>query len=218
REMVVLMLTSDDLRMSEPRVRKLKLDAHLIKPISKSELLEAVGKALSAREQGSSATAQNSREQAPSANPAGTDGPSLKILLAEDSPDNRLLVRAFLKQSPYRVVEAENGAIAVAMFQQEAFDLVLMDIHMPVMDGLAATRAIREWEARHRLNATPVVALTASAFGDDVQKCMDAGATLHVAKPVKKAVLLDKIRDLTTGAKAAPLALKLGEGPSFSAA
>ncbi len=218
REMVVLMLTSDDLRMSEPRVRKLKLDAHLIKPVSKSELLEAVGKAISARGQGISAIGKKPGGQLPSVPPAGAAGPSLKILLVEDSPDNRLLVKAFLKQTPYSVVEAGNGAIAVAMFQQEPFDLVLMDIHMPVMDGLAATRAIREWEARHQLNATPIVALTASAFGDDVQKCTNAGATLHVAKPVKKAVLLATIRDLAAGAKTSPPALDLGEGSSSPAA
>jgi CheY-like chemotaxis protein len=92
-----------------------------------------------------------------------------------------------------------------------------MDIQMPVMDGLAATRAIREWEARHQLNVTPIVALTASAFGDDVEKCIEAGATLHVAKPVKRATLLATIRDLTEGAKVSPPALSLGQGPSPAA-
>jgi two-component system sensor histidine kinase/response regulator len=217
REMVVLMLTSDDRRMSEPRVRKLNLDAHLIKPISRRELLEAIGMALGAHAQGSSAPVKKLQGPTPPADLPEAGGPSLKILLVEDSPDNRLLVRAFLKHSPYRLVEAENGAIAVAMFQQEPFDLILMDIQMPVMDGLAATRAIREWEARHQLNVTPIVALTASAFGDDVEKCIEAGATLHVAKPVKRATLLATIRDLTEGAKVSPPALSLGQGPSPAA-
>ena len=217
RAMVVLMVTSDDHRLTEPRVPQLRLDAHLIKPVCHSELLDAVRRAINADGQ-PPVTSTKSREAARPASPAANYGPPLRILVAEDSPDNRLLVRAFLKQTPYRVVEAENGAIALAMFQQEPFDLVLMDIHMPVMDGLTATRAIRAWEAARQMPATPIVALTASAFGDDIQKCIDAGATLHVAKPVKKAVLLATIRDLTAAAQAAPPAPAPRETPSLSPA
>lgn len=194
-EMVMLMLTSDDLRMNEPRARKLNLDAYMVKPVRKQELLNTIRDAIDARHQPHAKPAKV-REQAPLASAAIAEA-ALKILLAEDSPDNRLLVQAFLKQTPYRLVEAENGAIAVEKFQTEAFDIVLMDIHMPVMDGLAATRAIRSWETLHQMTATPIIALTASAFGEDVEKCFAAGATRHLAKPVKKTVLLAAIHDLT---------------------
>jgi CheY-like chemotaxis protein len=103
---------------------------------------------------------------------------------------------------PHRLVEAENGEIAVSKFKLgPPFDLVLMDMQMPVMDGLAATRAIRAWETLHRLPVTPVIVLTASAFGEDVDQCLAAGATVHLAKPIKKAVLLATIRDLTADAR-----------------
>jgi CheY-like chemotaxis protein len=106
----------------------------------------------------------------------------------------------------------------VAKFLLEPFDLILMDLQMPVMDGLAATRAIREWEALHRLPAIPIVALTASAFGEDVNKCFAAGATRHVAKPVKKALLLATIHDLTAAARGSPFASLVGDPLHLSTA
>jgi two-component system, sensor histidine kinase and response regulator len=187
RELVVLMLTSDDLRMSEPHARKLKLDAYMVKPVRKSELLEAIRAAIDARGKPLSVVSEKSRDAAPPANVAAADRSSLNILLAEDAPDNRLLVRTFLQPLRHCLVEVENGEIAVSKFKLgPPFDLVLMDMQMPVMDGLAATRAIRAWETLHQLPATPVIVLTASAFGEDVDQCLAAGATLHLAKPIKK--------------------------------
>lgn len=220
-ELVVLMLTSDDLRVHDLPASNQRLNAYLVKPVRKAELLEAIRKAVSGPENASMASAKGSAEAAAQPNAATDHGPPLDILLAEDSPDNRLLVRAFLKQTPHRVVEAENGEVAVAKFKQTRFHLVLMDIHMPVMDGLEATRAIRAWEALKHRPPTPVVALTASAFGDDVQQCFEAGATVHVAKPVKKAALLATIRDLTSSptgkVEDASHALPVGDAPGCSA-
>jgi PAS domain S-box-containing protein len=218
QELVVLMLTSDDLRMNEPRARTIKLDGYMVKPVRKSELLEVIGAALDARGRPPVLVSQKSRDPAPPANGKTPCGRPLNILLAEDSPDNRTLVQAFLRKTAHRLVEAENGEIAVHKFKQESFDIVLMDIQMPVMDGLEATRAIREWEALHRLPAIPIVALTASAFGEDVNKCFAAGATLHVAKPVKKALLLATIHDLTAAARGSPFASAVGDPPHLSTA
>jgi len=124
--------------------------------------------------------------------------------------------RTSLRKTPHSLVEAENGEIALRKFKQEPFDIVLMDIQMPVMDGLEAIRAIREWEALHQLPATPIIELTASAFGGDMEKCLKAGATIHVAKPVKKAVLLASILDLTSHARGCPHASEVGEQPRLS--
>ena len=122
--------------------------------------------------------------------------PALHILLVEDSPDNRTITVAYLKDTPYRVDIAENGAIACERFTAGHYDLVLMDRQMPVMDGLTATRAIREWEQANRRPPTPIVALTAAALKGDQEQCMAAGCTAYLTKPIKQEVLLQAIKEL----------------------
>ena len=122
----------------------------------------------------------------------------LRILLAEDSPDNRLLITAYLKRHPYQIEAAENGKVAVAKFRSGRYDLVLMDIQMPVMDGYAAVRAIRAWETEHRVPPTPILALTASTLDDDIRRAFEAGCNTHIAKPVRKATLLAAIDETLT--------------------
>lgn len=108
---------------------------------------------------------------------APTPSLPLRILIADDSKINLLLIRGYLKGTGYRLEEAEDGAIAVAKIKAEKYDLVLMDIQMPVMDGLEATRAIRDWEQERGLARTPIVALTASALDEDVRRTLEAGST-----------------------------------------
>ena len=121
------------------------------------------------------------------------EAPSLRILLAEDSEDNRLLIKTYLKQTPHCLEMAENGEIAVEKFQQGEYDLVLMDMNMPVMDGYTATRTIRQWEAREGKPATPIIALTAFALKEDEQKSIAAGCDAHLTKPIKKKTLLEAL-------------------------
>jgi PAS domain S-box-containing protein len=121
--------------------------------------------------------------------------PSLHILLVEDSPDNCTITVAYLRDTPYRIDIAENGAIACQKFIAGNYDLVLMDRQMPVMDGLAATRAIREWEQANRRRPTPIIALTAAALKGDQEKCMAAGCTAYLSKPIKQEALLQAIKD-----------------------
>lgn len=118
----------------------------------------------------------------------------LKILLVDDSEDNRLLARTYLKGDAYRIDEAVNGEEAVALFQSGPYDLVLMDMQMPVMDGYAATRGIRRWEEEQGRSRTPIVALTAYALKEDAAKSEEAGCDTHLTKPIKKAVLIEAIR------------------------
>ena len=91
---------------------------------------------------------------------------------------------------------AEDGKAWVELFRKGGWDLVLMDIQMPVMDGFQATRAIRDWEREQKLPPTPIVAMTAFALDEDARRCRDAGADYHLPKPVKKSALFETIRML----------------------
>jgi CheY-like chemotaxis protein/HPt (histidine-containing phosphotransfer) domain-containing protein len=121
--------------------------------------------------------------------------PALRILLVEDSPDNRTITVAYLQETPYQVDIAENGEVAYQKFTAGHYDLVLMDRQMPVMDGLAATRFIREWELAHDRLPTPIIALTAAALKGDREVCMAAGCTAFLTKPIKQEVLLQAIKE-----------------------
>jgi signal transduction histidine kinase/CheY-like chemotaxis protein/HPt (histidine-containing phosphotransfer) domain-containing protein len=120
--------------------------------------------------------------------------PVLHILLADDSEDNRFLVTEYLKRSPCMLDVAENGEIALGMMKSRHYDLVLMDAHMPVMDGLDATRAMRDWERSHNAQPLPILALTADAYKEAAGQSAAAGFTAHLTKPIAKATLLDAIR------------------------
>ncbi len=117
----------------------------------------------------------------------------LRILVADDSEDNRMLITAFLKNTQYCIDEVENGALAVEHFIARKYDLVLMDIQMPVMDGHAATRAIRDWERDNHRTPTPIVALSAAALSESFISSRAAGCDEHVTKPIRKAALLEVI-------------------------
>jgi CheY-like chemotaxis protein len=121
--------------------------------------------------------------------------PALRILLVEDSSDNRTITVAYLQDTPYRIEIAENGAVAYEKFTAGHYDLVLMDRQMPVMDGLTATRAIRAWEQANQRPPTPIIALTASALKGDREKCLAAGCTAFLTKPIKQDVLLQAIKE-----------------------
>jgi CheY-like chemotaxis protein/HPt (histidine-containing phosphotransfer) domain-containing protein len=129
---------------------------------------------------------------APLSGAPGAAGPGpapLRILLAEDSEDNRILVRSFLRD--HRLDEAADGAAAVQMFTTGGhYDLVLMDVQMPVMDGLTATAAMRAWERERGAPPTPIVAFTAHGLPEEIKRSLDAGCNDHLTKPVRKATLV----------------------------
>lgn len=137
---------------------------------------------------------------------AVADGRHRRILLADDSTDNLYLLGSYLKRLDVEVDEAQDGSQALAKFVAGQYDLVLMDVHMPVMDGLTAIRKIREIEARKTIKPTPIVALTASVFGDDIDACIAAGADMYVAKPIKKNALLQVLNSLLERVSTAPSA------------
>jgi signal transduction histidine kinase/CheY-like chemotaxis protein/ligand-binding sensor domain-containing protein len=132
----------------------------------------------------------------PSADPAvespAPPSPTVAILLAEDNPVNQMLAVRLLNKRGYIVVTADNGVEAVAAFERQSFDVVLMDIQMPEMDGLEATAKIR---ARERLSGRriPIVAFTAHALPGDRERCLEAGMDDYVTKPIQPAILFAAI-------------------------
>lgn len=186
----VMMLTSSNLSEDLERARTMGLGAYLVKPVKRAELLRAIGNVI-----GDALIVP----EAPEISTTAATGARKSLLLVEDNPDNRLLIKAYLKREPYDIDEAENGAEALALFKENAYDLVLMDVQMPVMDGHTATREIRAWEAAQGRTAVPIVALTAHAIKEDTEKSLAAGCTAHLTKPIKKQTLLNAISDILDG-------------------
>ena len=130
-------------------------------------------------------------------------GPS--ILVAEDNPNNRKIVGMVLDLVDARTIFVEDGEQAVvheyvAAFAAQPFDAVLMDLQMPVMDGLAATRMIRAREKTLALPPTPIIALSANAMVHHVEAALAAGASAHVAKPIDPQALIQALQTLIEGA------------------
>ena len=117
----------------------------------------------------------------------------IHVLLVDDSPVNRLLIREYLVGTPLQLDEAENGEIACNKVKEGGYDLVLLDMRMPVMDGYSAAQAIRAWELANGSHPTPIVALTASARQIDVDRCLEAGCNAHLSKPIEREALLEAI-------------------------
>lgn len=157
------------------------VSAHLTKPVSQSELRGTDCMLLSRKPEDSPAGAVTARRAVPRT-PAGS---GLKILMAEDNPVNQKVARWMLEKRGHRVLVAGNGREALAALQTETFDMVLMDIQMPEMDGIEATAAIRESERGTDKHQT-IIAVTAHAMKGDRQRCLDAGMDGYLAKPLRR--------------------------------
>jgi CheY-like chemotaxis protein len=116
------------------------------------------------------------------------------ILIAEDNKVNQLIAKSILEGAGYKVLQAYNGKQALELYQTNKPDLILMDVHMPEMDGYEATRAIRQWEFTQELNPVPVVAITANALLGDDKKCLGAGMTDYLPKPFREKDLLKIVK------------------------
>ena len=116
-----------------------------------------------------------------------------RILLVDDNRDNCNLIRLYLRNTPFSLKTAENGQEAVKLFCAKPYDLILMDIEMPIMDGYEATQKIRQWEQGQKRTPVPIIALTAHAFIRFKKKCLDAGCSDFLTKPVKKSKLIETI-------------------------
>jgi CheY-like chemotaxis protein len=161
-----------------------KVDACLDKPVTASSLHDVVARLLY-RQGGARAVAPIVPEASEALVRESHAGQT--VLLAEDNIINRLIARELLSNAGLVVHEAENGAIALGLAASRKCDLILMDMQMPVMDGLVAARAMR---ARGDVTV-PIVAMTANAFAEDRAACLEAGMNDHIAKPVNPAALYD---------------------------
>ena len=183
-DLTIIMMASDHWADDIARTYDLGLGGYLTKPIRRSDLLQTLSIAMD-RARGVPVTSAVSRPSVPVATRP------LHILLVEDSPDNQILVRSYLKSTPYQVDVAEHGGVAVEQFKQGHYDVILMDMNMPVMDGYEATRAIRAWEQEQDLAKTQIIALTALALKEDGEKILEAGCNAHMTKPIKRQTLLE---------------------------
>jgi two-component system sensor histidine kinase/response regulator len=188
---IIVMLASahyvDDLERSQ----KLGVARYLLKPVKHSELLEAV-LSVCAPETAAAKTTDQERPATSQALPQPKATRSLQILLVEDSLVNQRLMQGLLSSWGHEIIVADNGPQALEYFARRRFDLILMDIQMPGMDGYEVMRRIRAWEKQHG-GHVPILAITARALPDDHQKCLEAGADGYLAKPIRAAALAREI-------------------------
>jgi CheY-like chemotaxis protein/HPt (histidine-containing phosphotransfer) domain-containing protein len=180
---VVMMLTSADRTEDAGRCRELGLAAYLVKPVKANELHKAISLAL-----GDERAARSGVSAAP-APEAVPPARRCRILLAEDNAVNQRVAVRMLEGWGHSVAVANHGREAVAAARREQFDLILMDVQMPEMDGFEATRQIREREAGTG-RRTPIVAMTAHAMKGDRERCLAAGMDDYISKPVHRDSLL----------------------------
>jgi two-component system, sensor histidine kinase and response regulator len=188
----IMMLTSAGQRGDAARCRQLGVAAYLTKPVGQSELFDALVQVL-----GRGALEAQSSEPLVTRHSLREGRKRLRILLAEDNVVNQKLAVRLLEKRESTVLVASNGREAVAALEKESFDLVLMDLQMPGMDGFEATSAIREKETTSGTHI-PIIAMTAHAMKGDRERCLAAGFDGYVSKPVRPQELFEAITALVS--------------------
>ncbi|MBI5742944.1 MAG: response regulator [Elusimicrobia bacterium] len=177
------LVTSDTVRFRKEDFRSLGVNTHLMKPVKKQTVLDGALELLAARVSApvpASQTAPVYKKE---------DLPALSILLVDDSEDNRLLINSFLKGTKIRLESAVDGFDGLEKFKSGSYDLVFMDMQMPGMDGFEATRKLRELEAAGGRRRTRVVALTAMAMREDIDRALKSGCDDYLTKPIRKGAI-----------------------------
>jgi len=184
---IIMMLTSAEQRGNVERCRELGISRYLVKPVRSGELRDAMVHALGTNgSPGEARTAPPETSEAPIA--AGANA-RLRILLAEDNLVNQQVAMKLLEKAGHQVNVAGNGLAALRALGQQAFDLVLMDVQMPEMDGLEAAAAIREKERGGEVHI-PIIAMTAHAMAGDRERCLAAGMDNYISKPIRARELI----------------------------
>jgi len=208
----VIMLTSGSYAGDVARSRELGAEAYLIKPVRRNELFQIIAQVL-LKHPPTSHPVSTWRESVRRLGTELREQPSkrLHILIAEDNIINQKYALSLLQNEGYSAVVAGNGREALAALDRETFDMVLMDVHMPDMDGFEATSIIR---ARERFTGTrmPIVAVTAHAMASDRDKCLAAGMDAYVSKPIRKSELIETIARLSTNRKVGAVSTAVDSG------
>ncbi|UCD51383.1 MAG: response regulator [Phycisphaerales bacterium] len=184
-----ILLTSAARPGDVARCREIGVAAHLIKPVKQSLLMNAIVDAVGGARIGVS---EQGNVQTPRA--VQSDSRLLRILLAEDNAVNQKFAVRAIEKAGHEVAVANNGREAVAAWKRERYDVVLMDVQMPEMDGFEATKSIRHLELKRGTeHGTPIIAMTANAMKGDKERCLEAGMNGYVSKPVKRETLFAEI-------------------------
>jgi len=198
----VIMLTSGSYQGDVARSRDLGVEAYLLKPVGQSDLLQIILKTLGShppQAESISAWRESMRQLQKAVQPQLA--PGLRVLVVEDNFINLSLVVNLLEKEGFVTRGANSGVEALAMLARESFDLVLMDVQMPIMDGIEATKAIRKKEI-HSDKRIPIIALTAHAMTGDREACLQAGMDGYLSKPLRKLDLMEAISRVLTPRRA----------------
>lgn len=187
----IIFQTSYEDASDTARCRSMGIEGYLSKPISQNNLLETIRGVL-----GKSCKQELLEIPIPPYETMPEQRKYLKILLAEDNEINQAVTTRILEKVGHTVIVAENGEIAMRKLEETSFDLILMDLHLPKMDGFMVTTKIRA-----QGNRTPIIALTANTLKEDKELCLKAGMNGYVSKPFKQVELLQAIMSLTSGFK-----------------
>jgi two-component system sensor histidine kinase/response regulator len=206
----IMMLSSGARPGDRARCFELGISAYLTKPVKQSDLMDTIVGVFASRQ-----TARKERPRVEARPPA--DGRRLRVLVAEDNAVNQQVAVGMLERAGHVAIVAENGREVLALLERETFDVVLMDVQMPEMDGLEATAAIRERE-RASGGHLPIVALTAHAMKGDAERCLAAGMDAYLAKPLQPRELASVIASALGPAPPGPAApAEAASGPPATA-
>jgi signal transduction histidine kinase/CheY-like chemotaxis protein/HPt (histidine-containing phosphotransfer) domain-containing protein len=186
----ILIMPSAGMRGDADKCRELRIDGYLTKPVVMEELHEALATLISGKQQLPELVTRHSLIEERSRR---------SILVVDDVEINRELLRATLEKQGHHITMAQNGREAVDLFSQAQFDLVFMDMQMPILDGYGAAREIRQLEATRNATRTPIIAMTAYAMQQDREKCLEAGMDAYLAKPARPAEIIALLEKLVGG-------------------
>ena len=188
----IILSSIDDVEISDTK-EHVNIAATLHKPVRPSQLMDVLARVLAHISARFLNRTVKSLKDAQAGNTDSETAPEknqrAKVLIAEDNVVNQLVISKFISEDAYEIIMAENGQIAVDLFKQHSPAIVLMDLSMPKMDGLEATKHIREYERERNLAPAPIIATTAHVLEEDRAQCQQAGMDDFIAKPIKKAML-----------------------------
>jgi len=188
RSRVVMMLRSTDLTRDLRELRSAGLNSYVTKPVKLADLTAACFAA--------AGLASDTRGRSlPAASQALPVLPPARLLMADDVAENRILIHDMLRQMPIQIDDAVDGQDALTKIMTTHYDLVLMDMQMPVLDGYNAAAAIRRWERDNGRARVPIVALTASALEADIRRAVESGCDAHLAKPFRRKNLIKLLQE-----------------------